>query len=112
MAYAETGDGAMRGTPGLAEAMAEEALRRRKAERAKAERQASKPFGMSAYVCIKPQCPPDCSQCNHALPPTDEARILIADLLHAFAVDGHGGPFEDGECALVDRARRHLCRAE
>jgi hypothetical protein len=60
------------------------------------------------YRCIKPQCPVDCSMCNHAVPGDDEARILIADLLNAFAVDGFDAPCEDGDSVLVDRARRFL----
>lgn len=62
----------------------------------------------SPYRCVKPQCPPDCSMCNHAIAPDDEPRLLIADLLNEFANDGHGATFEDGEHALVDRARKFL----
>lgn len=62
------------------------------------------------YRCIKPQCPPECSQCNCALPRTDTAAMLVADLLDAFAVDGFGGVFEDGESELVDRARAWLAQ--
>lgn len=58
--------------------------------------------------CIKPQCPTDCSECNHALPEEDEAAMLVCDLLDAFAVDGFDGPLEDGESQLVDRARTWL----
>lgn len=36
------------------------------------------------------------------------ARMLIVDLLNAFAVDGFGAPLEDGESELVDRARAFL----
>jgi len=60
------------------------------------------------YRCIKPQCPADCSGCNHAIPGDDAARVLVADLLDAFAVDGHGATFEDGDSKLVDRARQFL----
>ncbi len=60
------------------------------------------------YRCIKPQCPNDCSQCTHAIADEDAAGVLVADLLDAFAIDGHGGPMEDGESALVDRARSWL----
>jgi hypothetical protein len=62
-------------------------------------------------ICIKPQCPPDCAGCNHAIPSDNEALVLIADLLDHFAVDGHGGTFEDGESAITDRARAFLYRA-
>jgi len=60
------------------------------------------------HRCIKPQCPPNCSGCNHAIPGDDVARVLVADLLDAFAVDGHGATFEDGDSVLVDRARQFL----
>lgn len=70
------------------------------------------PVGMQVaptpHRCIKPQCPPECSGCNHAIAGDDAARVLVADLLDAFAVDGHGATFEDGDSALVDRARRFL----
>lgn len=62
----------------------------------------------AAHRCIKPQCPTDCSECNHALPEDDEAAMLVCDLLDAFAVDGFDGPLEDGESQLVDRARAWL----
>jgi len=68
-------------------------------------------MGAAPARCIKPQCPPDCSGCNHAIPSDDEALVLIADMLDHFAVDGHGGTFEDGESAMTDRARAFLCRA-
>jgi hypothetical protein len=38
--------------------------------------------------------------------------MLIVDLLNHFAVDGHGGPFEDGESAITDRARAFLVEQE
>jgi hypothetical protein len=63
------------------------------------------------YRCIKPQCPNDCCDCNHAIPGDDAALVLIADLLDHFAVDGHGGPLEDGESAMADRARKFLAGA-
>lgn len=61
-----------------------------------------------AHRCIKPQCPRDCSECNHALPEEDEAAMLVCDLLDDFAVDGFGAPLEDGESELVDRWRAWL----
>jgi RNA polymerase-binding transcription factor DksA len=76
-----------------------------------AARRASPPAG-EAMRCIKPQCPPDCSMCDHAIPGDNEALVLIADMLNHFAVDGHGGPLEDGESAMADRARAFLCRAQ
>jgi len=63
------------------------------------------------FRCIKPQCPVDCSGCNHAVSGHDEARVLIADMLDAFAIDGMGGVYEDGESAICDRARAYLWRA-
>ena len=61
-----------------------------------------------SHRCIKPQCPRDCSECNHALPEEDEAAMLVCDLLDDFAVDGFGAPLEDGESELVDRWRAWL----
>ena len=58
--------------------------------------------------CIKPQCPRDCTECNHALPEEDEAAMLVCDMLDDFAVDGFGAPLEDGESELVDRWRAWL----
>ena len=60
------------------------------------------------YRCIKPQCPTDCSECNHALPADDEAAMLVCDLLDGMAVNGFDQPLEDGESQLVDRARAWL----
>ena len=57
------------------------------------------------HRCIKPQCPNDCSECNHALPADDEAAILVCELLDTFAVDGFDNQLEIGESQLVDRAR-------
>lgn len=36
----------------------------------------------------------------------------MCDVLDALAIDGHGGPFEDGECTVVDRARAWLSNAQ
>ncbi len=60
------------------------------------------------FRCLKPQCSATCSDCNHALPETDAEAMLVVDLLHALAVDGFGGPLEDGENHVVDRARAWL----
>lgn len=60
------------------------------------------------YRCIKPQCSNHCDGCNCAISQADDAAMLVVDLLNAFGVDGHGGPLEDGESALVDRARAWL----
>lgn len=76
-----------------------------------AQQQPSAPQVVEPARCIKPQCPPQCAGCEHAIPSNNEALVLIADLLDAFANDGHGAPFEDGESALTDRARAYLCRA-
>lgn len=60
------------------------------------------------FLCIKPQCSNHCSDCNCAISQGDDAATLVVALLNAFAVDGHGGPLEDGESELVDRARAWL----
>lgn len=60
------------------------------------------------YRCINPQCPNDCAMCNHAIPSSDAALVLIADMLNEMAVDGMGSPLEDGESQIVDRARKFL----
>lgn len=65
------------------------------------------------YRCIKPHCPPDCDQCRCAIPGDDVARVLVADLLvHIDELRDHygiGGTAEDGEFAVIDRARHFLC---
>jgi hypothetical protein len=38
----------------------------------------------------------------------DEQRALLVEVEAVFGVDGHYGPFEDGECPLIDRVRAHL----
>jgi hypothetical protein len=61
------------------------------------------------HLCIKPQCPNDCSGCNHAIDQADTARVLVFELLKAWTEDGlKGMVLEDGESALCDRARAFL----
>lgn len=38
----------------------------------------------------------------------DEQRELLVEVEAVFGVDGHYGPFEDGECPLIDLVRAHL----
>lgn len=57
--------------------------------------------------CISPNCPTTCSQCNCAIDTADTTAMLVADLLED-VVAGDGGPYEDGEHPVVDRARAFL----
>ena len=59
------------------------------------------------WLCIKPQCPPNCDGCNHAVR-TGSPQALVARLLNEFANDGHGATFEEGDHPLVDEARQFL----
>lgn len=67
------------------------------------------------YRCIEPNCPTDCvqDQCRCAIPGEDKPRVLVADLLdyinELHEHYGRGGPSEDGEVAVIDRARAFLC---
>lgn len=67
---------------------------------------------VAAWRCIKPHCPTNCDSCRHAIRNEPGARLLIVEMLDAFANDGHGAPFEDGECAIVDKARAFVCAPE
>jgi len=64
------------------------------------------------WLCIKPQCSLTCDMCNHAIRNVEGPRKLIFELLEALATDGHGAPFEEGDCAIVDKARAYLCTPE
>lgn len=64
---------------------------------------------LPAYRCIKPNCPVSCSDCNHAIPGSDVARLLVVRLLDEFGNDDRDGPYEEGEHPLVDEARAFLC---
>lgn len=61
------------------------------------------------YRCLKPHCPTWCSGCNHAIPVTDEPRMLMVKVLDALAVDERDNPFEEGDHMAVDEARAWLC---
>lgn len=61
--------------------------------------------------CIKPHCPTDCKDCSCAISTQDPVRMLMAEVLDTLAVDGHYGPYEDGEVPVVDKARQWLASA-
>lgn len=58
--------------------------------------------------CVRPHCPVGCTNCEHAIRSDDAVAMLVADLLEDAGLDGHGAPYEDGEHAVVDRARAFL----
>lgn len=58
--------------------------------------------------CIRPHCPVECTNCAYAIRSDDAVAMLVADLLEDAGRDGHGAPYEDGEHAVVDRARAFL----
>jgi len=60
------------------------------------------------WRCIKPHCPLECDGCNHAIRNEPGARLLVCELLDAFAKDDLDSPFEDGDSAIVDTARAFL----
>lgn len=97
-------------TTSRADAIARDIARQKNAEflakKAKAE-QEGEPT-LPSHRCIKPQCPPTCADCCHALPPTDKPRNLVASLLNEFAVCSYGITFEAGDHPLVDQARAYL----
>lgn len=66
------------------------------------------------YLCIKPRCGDDCSQCNHAVALTRAAVDVLQERQRQVTAEGYHQDHDDEHdmCELARAAASYLCRTD